>query len=105
MLRTVGGFVAMLAGCNGIGPLPGGDGNGGGDTSSVPAFKRSAGGRRISNAAKKHNANHLYATFAAAQADAAHPGDHSKVVQVILSRARFDQLFGGGNLSVDLRHV
>lgn len=97
MLRTLAGCVAVLAGCGLIGPIPGGG--------FVEAFKRSGRGRRISNAAKKHNANHLYATFEAAQADVPHPGDRSQVVQITLSRARFDELFGAGNLSVDLRQL
>lgn len=68
------------------------------------AYKRSGRGRHVSNAAKKHNANHLYATFAAAAADPAHPGDHSKVVQVVVNKAMYTKLFPPGKLVADLRH-
>jgi len=69
------------------------------------AFKRSGRGRRVSNAAKKHNANMLYATEAAATADPPHPGDNSKVVQVIIPRDRWAALFGDGSLVADLRKI
>lgn len=110
--------VAALAGCvnigdmggGGSGPMPddgGGDGSSHDDTMAsgdgVVAFRRSGRGRRISNAAKKQNANRVYATSAAASADAAHPGDRSKIVPVVISRERFDSYFAHGRTVVDLR--
>ena len=67
------------------------------------AFRRSGRGLRISNAAKKNNANKLYATATAAAADLAHPGDNSKVVQVIIPRQQWAALFGDGSQIADLR--
>ncbi len=74
-----------------------------GDGGGVIVFKRSGRGLRISNAAKKHNANRLYKTMAAAAADLPHPGDTSQVVQVTLSASLAAQLFTPGKLIVDLR--
>ena len=68
------------------------------------AWKRSSRGQHQSQAAKKHNANHLYATHDAAAADPAHPGDKSKVVFVSISCERYDRLFQYTD-TVDLRHV
>jgi hypothetical protein len=68
------------------------------------AYKRSGRGLHVSNAAKKHNANMLYSTFAAATADMAHPGDNSKVVMVTISRNLHSRLFSFGKTSADLRH-
>jgi hypothetical protein len=70
----------------------------------VPVFRRSGRSRRISQAAKKHNANHVYATFRVAAADLAHPGDRSKVVQIVMNRDLFIRLFANGKLVADLRH-
>lgn len=68
------------------------------------AFKLSLRGRRGSNAAKSHNANHLFRTFEAADTNRAHPGDNSRIVTVDLSRERFNELFDNGNRDVaDLR--
>ena len=58
----------------------------------------------MSNAAKKHNANRLYATKEAATRDLAHPGDRSKVVKVTISSTMYAKLFSGGKLTADLRH-
>ena len=71
----------------------------------VVVYKRSGRGGHESNASKKHSANHLYATRLAATLHLAHPGDHSKVVQVTISADRYDKLFGDGSLVADLRHV
>ncbi len=69
-------------------------------------FKRSGRGRRVSNAAKKHNANHLYSSRQVALNDPAHPGDHSKVVWLMISQDRYNQLFPFfGSPIVDLRKV
>ena len=51
-----------------------------------------------------HSANHVYATFAAAANDPAHPGDTAKVVQITMNSDLFDQLFANGKTSADLRH-
>jgi hypothetical protein len=66
-------------------------------------FALSGRGRRISNAAKKHNANRRYRTAAAAEADHAHPGDDSFVVPLTVSASEFERLFRRGNLVADLR--
>jgi len=59
-------------------------------------------GRRGSNAAKSHNANKL---FLIPQAARAHPGDNSRIVSIVLSESRFNQLFNGGAVeAADLRH-
>lgn len=79
--------------------------DGGGNTGGeATAFKLSLRGRRGSNAAKIHNANFLFATPEAADANRAHLGDNSRIVSVSISRARFNQLFNNGNAAVaDLR--
>jgi hypothetical protein len=68
------------------------------------AYKRSGRDTHTSQAAKKHNANHLYASYAAAAADPAHPGDSSKVVHIVISKDRYDRLFRYTD-SVDLRQM
>ncbi len=70
----------------------------------MTAFRRSGRGRHVSNAAKKHNANHLYANFQTASQDADHPGDRSRVVPVVIGAALFRTLFANGRKAVDLRH-
>ena len=72
--------------------------------SGAIVFRRSGKGRHVSKAAKKHNANRLYATHDAALNDPAHPGDNSKVVNVTIGRAKYDRLFGSGRMIADLRH-
>jgi hypothetical protein len=97
----------ILAGAGAI-LLPGcGGGGGGGGGTPQPAtttptvvFRLSGRGRRVSQAAKKHNANHLFLTAAIAAANRAHAGDRSRVVQVILSGAEFDRLFKMGKRDV-----
>lgn len=74
-------------------------------TKVVSVFRRSGKGRRISNAAKSHNNNRLYASAHAAQIDPAHPGDNSKVVSYFMSRENFNMLFAGGRSMVDLRKI
>jgi len=88
--------LVSAAGCFAPLPNPGG---------GVIVFKRSGRGLRISNAAKKHNANHLYATAAVAASDPPHRGDSSRVVKVVISETLAAQLFGSGRMIVDLRHV
>lgn len=70
---------------------------------SVVVHRRSGRGRHVSNAAKKHNANRLYATYSAAASDPAHPGDKSRIVKATISAALFAALFGDGRTMVDLR--
>lgn len=77
-------------------------GNTGGDAT---AFKLSLRGRRGSNAAKIHNANFLFATTEAADSNRAHPGDNSRIVPVSIGRERFNQLFKGNTVAVDLRTI
>jgi hypothetical protein len=71
---------------------------------SVVAWRRSGRKGHISQAAKAHNANHVYASFQAAFVDRAHPGDKSKVVPITLSATVFAAFFANGRQSVDLRH-
>lgn len=79
--------------------------DGGAETGgSTTVYKLSLRGLRGSNAAKNHNANHLFATSEAADTNRAHPGDNSRIVPVVISRARFNQLFNNGNTAIaDLR--
>ena len=70
----------------------------------VVVWRRSARGRRVSNAAKKHAANHLYLTPQDAMNDPAHPGDNTKIVEITISNDRHDELFALGRRAVDLRH-
>ena len=67
------------------------------------AFLRTGRNGHVSNAAKKHNANRVYATAEAAMMDPPHPGDTSKVVQINISPELRSQLFTNGNQMVDLR--
>jgi hypothetical protein len=70
------------------------------------AFKLSVRGRRGSNAAKLHNANWVFATFEAADQHRAHPGDHSRVVEIPVSADEFDRLFTSRNRDMaDLRQI
>jgi len=69
----------------------------------VIAYRRSGRGRHVSNAAKRKNANCLYATFQAAAQDSAHLGDRSRVVPVVISASLFSSLFRDGRVTVDLR--
>ena len=81
-------------------------GSGSGPNGTREVFKLSVRGRRASNAAKSHNANHLYSTFQAADADRAHPGDNSRIVTEFVSRERFNELFDNGRRDVvDLRDL
>ena len=69
----------------------------------VVVYRRSGRGRHVSRAAKKQNANRLYATAEAAAADLAHLGDHSVVVPVVIGAGLFQSLFGAGRPIADLR--
>ena len=90
--------IAQLAGC--LRPFPVGPNLGTG----VVAYRRSGRGiKGISRAAKKHNANRVYATVEAALSDLAHPGDQSRVVRIVMNGEMHAQLFGGGNNIADLR--
>ena len=88
---AAGAGAAAVTGCAPKSPGP------------VTIYKRSGRGGHVSNAAKKHNANRLYADAAVAAQDLAHPGDGSKVVSLIISRQEFDRLFANGRQIVDLR--
>lgn len=66
-------------------------------------FRRSGGSRRISRAAKGHNANRRYRTRVAAINDLPHPGDRSRVVWELMNDDLYKQLFGDGRDIVDLR--
>ena len=70
---------------------------------SVVVYKRSGRGRHVSNAAKKHNANRLYATEPVALRDLPHPGDRSTVVPVIISSEMYNRLFTFNRQVADLR--
>lgn len=97
-LKLSGAAVALIViSCDDSGTQTGPEG-----TRTV--FKLSLRGRRGSNAGKSHNANHLFSTFQAADTNRAHPGDNSRIVTVVISESRFNELFDNGNLTVaDLR--
>lgn len=88
--------ATTVVGCGTNPPIFGGNG-------SNVAFIRTGRNTHISNAAKKHNANHIYATAEAAMMDPAHPGDRSKVAQISISQDMRSAFFGGGATAVDLR--
>jgi hypothetical protein len=100
-------FVAgTLAGCGGGG---GGGGGAGGNSNQSKlktrtVFKLSGRGRRISNAAKKHNANFLFTTQKLADRNRAHKGDKSRIVSLVITEAEFKALFKKKKI-VDLRHI
>lgn len=93
--------IGTLVGCGGSG----GDAPPGGSDTQYVAYRLSTKGKRVSNAAKANAANKLFVTPAAAEAGRAHPGDTSRIVRVDLSEAAWMQYFGGGDDTVDLRHV
>jgi hypothetical protein len=68
-------------------------------------YRLSARGKRASQASKKHNANMLFANAEAADRNRAHVGDHSRIVQISISRNEFRRFFGDGRTVVDLRKV
>jgi len=77
-------------------------------TQGIPApkviFRLSVRGRRGSNAAKLHNANMLFATAEAADQHRAHPGDRSRIVQILVNDDEFDRLFSSRTSEIaDLR--
>ena len=107
-------FLAMGAAVVATGRLVGASCRGGtdsenGTTPETPAedvYRLSLRGRRGSNAARKHNANKLFATEAAADQNRAHPGDRSRIVSFKVSNETFHRLFDNGNrLVVDLRSL
>ena len=98
-------FLATGGAALAIGVLAGCGGGQGQQDGPVEIFALSGRGRRISNAAKKHNANKRFVSFALADANHAHPGDTSQVVSLMVSRAEFRRLFGMTGLVSDLRHV
>jgi hypothetical protein len=59
----------------------------------VVIYRLSVRGRRGSKAAKLHNANLLFATAEAADANRAHSGDRSRVVSLVVNPDEFDRLF------------
>ena len=69
----------------------------------VVVYRRSGRGRHVSNAAKKHNANRLYATEEIALFDSPHPGDRSKVVPFTISSELYNKLFTPFKQIADLR--
>ena len=69
-------------------------------------YRLSLRGRRGSIAAKVHNANLRFATAAAAHIHRAHPGDHSRVVELTVNDATFQRLFPSPQSTVaDLRKL
>ena len=69
-------------------------------------YRLSLRGRRGSQAAKRHNANMLFATRQAANMNRAHPGDNSRIVELTVSQAEFFRLFASRNSPVaDLRKI
>ena len=72
---------------------------------SVIVYRRSGRGRHVSKAAKKHNANRLYATEQTALLDLPHPGDRSTVVPLTISSEMYNRLFTFGKQVADLRRA
>ena len=96
-------LAGAVAGCGGGGG--GGGGKQSAQSNGVTVFKLSGRGRRVSQAAKKHNANTLFRTRKLADKHRAHPGDHSRIVAITISETQFDTLFKIPKLKiVDLRH-
>jgi hypothetical protein len=56
-------------------------------------YRLSLRGRRGSRGAKIWNANLRFATMAAADQNRAHPGDHSRIVPIVVSADEYDRLF------------
>jgi len=72
----------------------------------VYIFRLSLRGRRGSKGAKIHNANMLFATAEAADQHRHHPGDRSRIVQIIVNADEFDRLFTSRNSVIaDLREL
>lgn len=80
-------------------------GSGGSNPGHVTIYALSGRGRRVSNAAKSHNANMRFTSPLVALANRAHPGDTSQAVPLQISQAEFDRLFGAFGVIADLRHV
>jgi hypothetical protein len=97
-ILAAGGVLALSALASGCG---GGHGGGG----SVEIFALSGRGRRISNAAKIHNANKRFLFAWVADANRAHDGDTSRIVSLVVSQDEVKRLFGPGKLVADLRHL
>ena len=67
-------------------------------------YKRSNRNKNgVSEATKRHNANRLYRTQAAALSDPAHKGDKSIVKPITIPKKWFEVLFAGGKDIADLR--
>jgi hypothetical protein len=102
------GFLALTGGAFALGALAAcggsGGGGGGGDDGPVVIYALSGRGRRVSNAAKKHNANLRFRTILDAETNHAHPGDTSFVVPLTVSHDVFDLLFPRGASVADLRN-
>src|SRR5688572_12830326 len=80
-------------------------GCGGSNPGHVTIYALSGRGRRVSNAAKSHNANMRFTSPFVALANRAHPGDTSQVVPLDVSMVEFERLFRGFATIADLRHV
>jgi len=100
---VIGGSVAVAALA---GPLSRASRAGVGSAQGHVIFRLSSRGQRGSRAAKLHNANMRFVTAAAADIHRAHPGDHSRIVQLTINDATFQRLFPSPNIEVaDLRKV
>jgi hypothetical protein len=67
-------------------------------------YRLSLRGRRGSKGAKIHNASLRFVTQEVADANRSHPGDHSRIVPIVVSADEFDRLFTGRqSLVADLR--
>jgi len=102
---VLGGTAAVLLSLAPITGCGGGSGGSAGDQ-GLFVYRLSSRGKRASRASKKHNANMLFATWEAADAHRAHPGDRSRIVQVNLSTLSYERLFRiPGRQAVDLRKL
>jgi len=101
-LAAAGALAATsLLGCGGGGggPVP----DDGTTVDKTTMWRLAGGGRRISNAAKKHNANKRFATLEAALAGRAHPGDTSFPVPIDTRIDVWEHAFADGRTEIDVR--
>lgn len=72
----------------------------------VPVFQLSVRGRRGSNASKKHNHFHFFASPEAADSHRAHDGDNSRIVSMLVSEKLHFSLFTQrGTAIADVRNL
>jgi hypothetical protein len=101
---VIGGTIA--AGTFAVGPASALSSAQGAPAGPHVIYRLSLRGRRGSKSAKIWNANLRFATMLAANQNRAHPGDNSRIVQIVVSADEYDRLFTSRNSEVaDLRSV